>query len=1496
MTDPVFTLADHQLERDRLRLVRVSAEVEELAAATVDTRRAVAAGLATRAVVRQALAALAGRWLRAIAGERDETRLHYLLSDTLHDAMRELAARLPAASDALPLVGQRLARGLRPRPILTVSQWADRYRILDSGTNAPGPWRTALTPYLRAIQDDLSEHSPTRTIVFCKSSGLGAPLDIATPIATSQGWTTMGEIQIGDQVFDEAGQPCRVVMVEPIHAGRDCYEITFSDGATLVSDGEHRWSVHDAFPGHHGKVKGVHRQMTIKTTAEIATTYLFTHGRRRYSIPVAGPLDLPERDDLLIPPYVLGFWLADGNSYANQCTKDEGDVDELAHHLSADGWTATARRPDWQKGRAANIMLHIDDALPVAGECLRGHRREEVGTYQTPAGQLSCAECHRQHAMAFKYDKPLDPILRAPGFITRLKDLGIYAAKRIPDRYQRASAAQRLALLQGLLDGDGSITREGHIEYSTANATLADEVMALITGLGFKPGLCVVTATSGYRRLRDRPPTEHYRINFHAYADRPVFRLARKLARQRPATGGNPTIVGRRFIVGVRPVPSRPVRCIGVDSPSHLYLCGRALIPTHNTEAMNNWIGYLMHHLQNKDALIVVPTLEMRDRSLNPRLNKMIAESPALAALTVTAARNKANRGDLLEFGAGARLIKSGANSPDSLRSDHLPYVICDEVDAFPWDVGDEGDPMTLIENRQRTFTRAKTYLISTPTLSGKSRIDLMYQRSDMRRYQVPCPHCGHYQPLLWEQLKYRTAPPPADDPHPIPQVLEAWYLCQECGAEISESHKPAMLAAGRWVARRPHISHTHGYHLNALYAPLGLGLNWVQVAQKWCNSQGDSAELKSFVNTYLGEVWKEQGDSIDDVSLITRREDYHLADLAYGLITAGVDVQKDRLEATIVAWGVGEEAWVIDHHILAGDTTDPDLWQELAETLTSYPVDMAAIDSGYNASLVYDFVRPRRWARAVKGFAGLGRPLVEDLKRRLQRLRRRSRTGVILEPLGVDQGKGLLYARLKLAKPGPGYIHFPNSPACDEEYFAQLAAERLVTKFRGHRPIQEWVATRARNESLDCYDADTEVLTRDGWRLFRAVGLADELATVCLDTDRLEYQRPLALIAKPYQGEMVQLKGDRIDILVTPNHRMVTLKKRNETISRGVRRWRFDVPAEITLAKDLTVHHAIKITCQWDGQPNAPVVIPASYSVQGNLLSPARHLDPVRWATFLGWWIAEGSTAALKGRNPGSIMRRVTISQTKPDGVAAIAALLAELPWAFSYHAPNFSITSKQLFDYLQPFGRYQHERRVPQWIKDASPAVIAAFLEAAIAGDGWTQQKQPHHRPSRAYATTSRLLADDIQELLIKIGRAATLRVVQPPDWLIRGRSGESRRQYHVYERLGSRAYLDGGKGGRRGYFGVTVPYDGWVYCATVPNGTLVVRRGGKTFIAGNCLVYSLAAQRLIPGDLDQAVRARQAQRAPQHDPAQAPQVAMPPPAPTARRRGGGFVKGWR
>lgn len=491
------------------------------------------------------------------------------------------------------------------------------------------------------------------------------------------------------------------------------------------------------------------------------------------------------------------------------------------------------------------------------------------------------------------------------------------------------------------------------------------------------------------------------------------------------------------------------------------------------TEVALNWIGYIMHHLGNKDLLVVQPTLELRDRSFNPRLSKMIDETACLTGLVSGAQRNKANRTDLLEYGARARIIKAGANSPDSLRSDHLPYALCDEVDAFPWDVGGEGDPMTLIENRQRTFSRAKTYLISTPTKEGGSRISQQYARSDQRRYFVPCPHCSEMQPLEFGGkecgygLKFRRAPQVEGDTGPA-AVASAWYVCRECAAEIYEADKTAMLEKGRWVAARPSVKHHRGYHINALYAPVGLGLSWLKVAQKWIDAQGDSAELKAFWNTYLGEVFREDGENIDDISLIGRLEVYSVP-LPAVIRTAGVDVQKDRLEITVVDWGAGEQGWVHDHIILPGDTAQPHVWYELSDTLTHLAVRSAAIDSGYNTSMVYAFIEKRRWCYATKGVSGMGRPLIEDEKKRRQRLRVKRKKGAAVEPVGVDGGKALLYSRLKQPEAGPGFIHFPREPAFDDEYFAQLAAEKLVTKFKGHRPISEWVQTRPRNEALDC-------------------------------------------------------------------------------------------------------------------------------------------------------------------------------------------------------------------------------------------------------------------------------------------------------------------------------------------------------------------------------------------------------------------------------------------
>mgnify|MGYP000861116942 FL=1 len=660
------TLTDLQTDRAELAALAAQRELAEALAASRPAEALTSAAAAVQSVITRALAALPDRFARAIAGENDETRVHYLLSDAAHDLLDEIGRQAEQVAASLPEFGERFRKGARPRDLLTVSQWADRERWITSGTNAPGQWNTALTPYLRDIMDDLSEHSPVRTVVFLKASGVGG------------------------------------------------------------------------------------------------------------------------------------------------------------------------------------------------------------------------------------------------------------------------------------------------------------------------------------------------------------------------------------------------------------------------TEALFNWVAYVMAHLGNRDMLAVCSTLELRDRSFNPRLSKLFRETPALTDLVSRAARNASNRADVLEYGPTAKLIKAGANSPDSLSSDHIPYVVCDEVDRYPWDVGGEGDPMTLIANRQRSFTRAKTFLLSTPTNADYSRIDQAYRESDRRRYHVPCPHCGEFHVLERQHLRWRLALDPFAATAKKSQTVEAaWFVCPHCGSEIHEGHKTAMLAAGRWVAERPHLKLTHGYQINGAYAPIGLGLSWKQIAQRWVSAQEDTTKKRAVINTDWGEVFREEGEGADDAALAARCEPYTRADLERAgvlrRVTAWVDVQKDRLEFTVFGWGDGEEAWVVEHHILPGDTALPDTWEDLGAALAQARVDVAGVDAGYNTTLVLKFCESRAWCTPTKGVTGTARPIIEDALRRRQRLRRARRKGNPIEPIGVDQAKAILYARLKQEKAGPGYLHFPKNGSIDSEYFAQLAAEELRIVLRAGRRFPEWVAIRPRNEALDC-------------------------------------------------------------------------------------------------------------------------------------------------------------------------------------------------------------------------------------------------------------------------------------------------------------------------------------------------------------------------------------------------------------------------------------------
>lgn len=979
-------------------------------------------------------------------------------------------------ADARTVFRESFWAGLRPDPILTVSEWADRYRILSSkGSAEPGPYRTGRVPYAREIMDSLSVTDPCDMVVVMKGAQLGFALPLDTQIPTPAGWKTMGELQVGDAVFDETGAVCRVTFATEVMRDHRCMAVEFDDGSTIVCDENHLWTVdrHNA--------KGRFVETVTLPASEIERTYKTGYGaksRNAYAIPVAGPLELPARQ-LPIPPYVLGLFLGDGSRCTGQITMEMADAKEAAHHIAMNGMRAFVRAGDTRAPHVATIL--IEPRLKRTRFCERGHDMAVVGKVKG-----RCGKCHSQQVMHSRNGRQKDAVKYShETFHGMLGAAGLLKSdKRIPADYLRASVAQRSELLRGLMDTDGHCRNDGLCQFYTCERQLADDVSELLSSLGFKWRMRVKKPTGKPSQLKSghkiTSRQDVYEVSFIAYSDTPVFNLERKRSRQRARDGSRVTETTRRRIVGVSPAESVPVRCITVDSPSHLYLCGRQMIPTHNTEIGHNWLGYVIDNVPGP-MLIVQPTTEMSDRNVRQKIDPMLETCPTLAA-KVPAKRSRDGGNNLKnkEFPNGF-VIFGSANSSASLRSSSVRYLMLDEVDEYEIDLGEQGDPIGLAKARTRAFgSKKKIYVPSTPTVEGKSRIAALFERSDQRYFYVPCPHCQHRQVLKFEQLRWQKN----DKGEHLPDTVA--YYCQECGGEIPEHHKTWMLENGEWIPHEPGRK-VRGYHISALYSPLGM-LSWVEIAEMWLEAQENPAKLKEFFNTVLGETWKEKGEAPEWRRLYDRREHYPMGAIPAGglVLVAGADVQKDRIEVEVVAYGRNMESWSVDYRVLPGgtDTPDGEAWQALDRLLgetyehaagAQVPIRMMGVDSGYNTNTVYAWARkyPGR-VIATDGQESLsvlvGIPKARDIKTSGKRVTR----GVKSWPVGVDLAKTELYGWLRNDPPTGensadypfGYCHFPQY---SEEYFRQLTAEQKVVKLiRGYRRYQ-WEKTRERNEALDC-------------------------------------------------------------------------------------------------------------------------------------------------------------------------------------------------------------------------------------------------------------------------------------------------------------------------------------------------------------------------------------------------------------------------------------------
>ena len=498
------------------------------------------------------------------------------------------------------------------------------------------------------------------------------------------------------------------------------------------------------------------------------------------------------------------------------------------------------------------------------------------------------------------------------------------------------------------------------------------------------------------------------------------------------------------------------------------------------TAMLMNMLGYYMHYYP-APVLVMQPTLEMGQTFSKDFLAPMIRDTPVLRGLVDTKSRYSGNTILKKNF-PGGHVTIIGANSPASLASRPIKVLLCDEVDRYPASAGTEGDPLLLAQKRQTTFWDKKTVIVSTPTIKGSSRIETEFQETTREEWNVPCPRCGHYQPLRWANIVF--------DRHDLKKGVR--HKCERCGCESGEYDWKAQEIRGHFVAEAPGAA-ARGFHLNTLSSTF---CGWQEVVEKFLLAkemldQGDPEKMKTWVNTELGETWEEPGERLEDTELVNRREVYDAQVPEDVLVlTAGVDVQDDRFEVEVVGWGAGKESWGIRYQKLYGDMLKEQVWRDLDAFLTAtfskrdgtqLPILCTCIDSGgHHTDQVYRFTKERYERRifAIKGKGGQETPYIRNPS-----TNNRVKTPLFI--LGVDAGKALVYQRLKHTPPerrGPNYCHFPlnEEAGYDEQYFRGLTSEKAVVRFRKGRSVTVWEirdASYKRNEPLDLRNYATAAL-----------------------------------------------------------------------------------------------------------------------------------------------------------------------------------------------------------------------------------------------------------------------------------------------------------------------------------------------------------------------------------------------------------------------------------
>lgn len=495
------------------------------------------------------------------------------------------------------------------------------------------------------------------------------------------------------------------------------------------------------------------------------------------------------------------------------------------------------------------------------------------------------------------------------------------------------------------------------------------------------------------------------------------------------------------------------------------------------TEIILDAAAYFMGH-DPAPILIVEPNLDMAGSLSKDRLAPMIRETPALSErVKDPRTRDSGNTVRHKEF-PGGHVTIVGANSAAGLAMRPIRVVLFDEIDRYPPSAGTEGDPLSLAQTRASAFwNRVFVYCTSPGRKGGRSW--RLWEKSDRREFYVPCPDCEHAQVLRWSQVQWDK------DVQGEAQPETAAYACERCGVLWDDATRWRAIDRGEYRATHAGSGKVRGFRLPAMAVQ---GWKLSALVSEWYECEGNPEKRKVFVNTRLCEWWEEEYDTVDETGLLARRKKYPEVEgriavpSEVALLTAGVDVQDNRFEATLYGWGSGEEVWTIAHAVIYGDPATPTSWDEVDAWLRQpWPRESGGVDyirgacvdtGGHHTQAAYDFCGPRfrlptpdggrAFVFAIKGQHGAG----EVWPRKPSK----ATTKVPLWPIRVDPAKEQVYGRLAIAEPGPGYVHF-----CDEledAFFVGLTAEKVTTRVnRRGFPERFWELRHEgmRNEPLDC-------------------------------------------------------------------------------------------------------------------------------------------------------------------------------------------------------------------------------------------------------------------------------------------------------------------------------------------------------------------------------------------------------------------------------------------